>query len=247
LIRRAIREHLLLLLITTVAVAGVAVALPTTGSATYVATAGVLLKPLDGDALSPAAMSSSQQMTIGMTNEAALVNSAPVVALANKTLPTRVVPGSAQISGSVPPNSQIVDVHFKATTPQAARIGAQAFAVAFLRFRAAQSTTNHSLQIATLQHRSKVVQAKLARASAARNAKRSQLYISELLQLQASVQKLTNAAANPGMVFSAARRPAPPSGPSPTFALAGALVGLALGLVLAVWRERIDDRLRQST
>jgi polysaccharide biosynthesis transport protein len=246
LIRRAIREHLLLIMLATVAVGGVAVALATTVSATYASTAGVLVKPLDGNALSPATLRSRQQVRIAMTTEAALVNSAPVVALANKTLPTKVAPGSAQVSGSVPPNSQIVDVQFTASTQKAARLGAQTFAQAFLRFRAAQSTTNHSLQIATLQRRSKTIQAKLARASVAGNTRTSQL-TGELLKLQASLQKLTNAAGSPGIIFSPARRPAAGSGPSVAFwAVAGALAGLALGLLLAVWQERIDDRLRQS-
>jgi capsular polysaccharide biosynthesis protein len=246
LIQRSIRGQAMLILLTTVALAGVAAELSIDGSSPYVATAGVLVRPLDGNALSPAAMSSSQQVRTGMAAEAALVNSAPVVALANQTLETqlqtKVVPGSAQVSGSVPPNTQILDVQFKAPTPKAARIGAQTFALAFLRFRAAQTTSGGSLLIATLEHRSRTVQAKLARASAVGNTKSSQL-ISELLNLRASLHKLTNAAPSPGFVYAPARRPAAPSGPSPAFwALVGALVGLALGLALAVWRERIDDQ-----
>jgi succinoglycan biosynthesis transport protein ExoP len=244
---RAIRNHIVLILITVLVVAAAAGALAAKRSSSYTSTAGVLVKPLDGNALSPAAMSSSQQVTIGMTTEAALVNSAPVVALANKTLPTKVVPGSAQVSGSVPPNSQIVDVQFKASTQKAARLGAQTFAQAFLRFRAAQSTTNHSLQIATLQKRIKTVQAKLAKASVTGNSKSSQLLTSELQTLRGSVFKISNAAGSPGIIFSPARRPSAKSGISPLLlALVGALVGLAIGLALAVWRERSDDRLRGS-
>jgi Mrp family chromosome partitioning ATPase/capsular polysaccharide biosynthesis protein len=248
---RAIRNHIALILISVLVVAALAGALAAKGSSSYTAIAGVLVRPLDGNALSPAAMSSSQQVTIGMTTEAALVNSAPVVAQANKTLETKlqtkVVPGSAQVSGSVPPNTQIVDVQFKASTARAARIGAQTFALAFLRFRAAQSTINHSLQIATLQKRIKTVQAKLAKAAVTGNSKTTQLLTGELQQLRSTVFKINNAAGSPGIVYAPARRPVAKAGLSPLLlALVGALVGLVIGVALAVWRERSDDRLRGS-
>jgi len=235
---RAIRQHAVLILASTLIFTAVAGLFALRRAPTYTATASVLLRPLAGTGLSPELMGTLQQIT-GMTTEAALVNSTPVVAGVNETLGTNLVAGTAQVTAKVPPNTQIIVVQFKARTPVAAKEGAQAFATSLLSYRSEESASTQKGQLVALQRRIRIVEARLADATA----RNQQQYADELAQLRASVAQLNAGGTNPGEVVNPARLPSSPSNVNPWFliALAG-LLGLGIGMALALGRQRSGDR-----
>jgi Mrp family chromosome partitioning ATPase/capsular polysaccharide biosynthesis protein len=221
----------------------------------YVATAKVLLQPITGNALAPGTTANGQLVTVAMETEAGLVASPGVTALVEKNprRPTGNTPGA--VTATVPPNTQIVQIQYTATSAAAARDGAQLYAESFLKYRAAQSDASRTHQLDSLKKQVKSAESGLKAATTAAAATAPspdatvevQLFATRLSSLQDSMGQLQAADDAPGTVITPAELPKHSSGISPVLVtLAGLLVGLGLGLVLAFWREKLDDRLRAS-
>lgn len=223
------------------------------GNNSYVSTAAVILKPVPGLPFSPDAATSTNQQTVAITTESQIVGSDAVTARANKTLKTKVVVGDGSVTSSVPSNTQIVNITFTATSIAAAQAGANTFAKDYLAYRGAEATTTQTAKINGLTAQAAAVQAQLTVASKAASAAvpapeaagQVQLFSNQLVSVQAAIADAKAVPLDPGSVLTPASLPGAPTGLSSiVLAAAGAVVGLLLGLLAAIWRELSDRRVR---
>jgi capsular polysaccharide biosynthesis protein/Mrp family chromosome partitioning ATPase len=198
---------------------------------------------------------------INLDTEAQLVTSTEIVGAAADAIgyagnPAELV---SRVSITVPPNTEILDIGFTATTAPAAQAGAEAFATAYLdnRRKAADATleasrTSLQARIDDLTSQLQAVSSTIAGLpadSAERafsEAKASSLN-NQIGSLGTQLNQVGATTVTPGRVITSASLPRSPS--SPDLALdvvAGALLGLLLGLGLAVLRQRSDRVLRRA-
>lgn len=249
----AFRRHKALILVCVLVVAALAYGYTRTLTDSFSSSSSVLVKPTLGNPFSPETGASGQQVTIAMTTEASLVNSAGVAEIANKTLPHAWEPGSSTVKATVPPNTQVVRIVFTAPSAREAQAGAETVAKAYLDYRLAQTTGSQKARLATLEKQAKVVRTNLDKASAeadqedppANAVQNVQLYANQLVTLQTTISTVQAAGSNPGAVVTPPALPDKPSGLDDRLIIAGGLLlGLVLGLALALWRERSDHRIR---
>lgn len=251
----ALRRHVLLI-VGCALVLGLLVAYAAQSrSESYTASAKVLIRPILGNPFSPDTGSSGQQVTIAMETESQVADSAPVAALANKKLATPWVPGTSVVSATVPPSTQVVKISYSAPTSEAAKAGADIVAKSYLDYRRDQTAATQKTRLEILTKQADAVRKSLASASkaaAAANApaeasQQVQLFANQLVTIQNSISTLESTGADPGSVIAPAALPNGTGGVSPLLlGIGGALVGLAGGVILAIWRERRDKRLRDT-
>jgi succinoglycan biosynthesis transport protein ExoP len=253
-VAHALRRRYLLIAVVTLAIAGLAFGAAQQLKPTYTATATVLVRPVPGTPLSPNdATSSGAQLTVAMQTEAGLVNIPAVAALASANAHTTLPAKADHVSASVPSGTQIIAVKYAAPTAERARDGANGFAQAYLTYRANVANSSKNATLASLQAQAKTADAALKKASAeAANSSDSRSYAAQQVQLYAarlatlndniSTQEAVSTA--PGSVLTTATLPSRPSGLSkPLVVIAGLLLGLFAGLLVAIWREWRDDRI----
>jgi Mrp family chromosome partitioning ATPase len=228
-----------------------------TRSASYVASARVLLRPTIGNPLAPDNASSGQQVTIAMQTEATLVDSDPVAALSNPKLVNKWTPGGVAVHASVPPNTQVLLITFTAKSARNAQAGAQSVADSYLAYRKAQSAATVKARSDVLAKQVAAATAKLATAEKAQastsssvsvNATRQiQLLTGQLVSLQDALSQLQGTDTAPGSVLSPATLPGKASGIGPQIIVGvGGVLGLLAGLVFAIALTRSDKRVRRS-
>lgn len=224
-------------------------------TSTYQSTTRVLLKPLPGLPFAADNAASANQLTIAMTTEAQLVFADAVVAAANQRLTDKISTVEGDVSTSVPPNTQLVQIGVRGATAAAAQNGATEVAKAYLAYRSKLASDIQATRVAALDKRVAAAKTQLAAASKAaaaavpvpEAAQQVQLYAADLVSAQNALNEAKSLPLSPGEVLVPASLPVSASGPSPKLtAAAGLLAGLLLGLLLAIWRERADDRLRPS-
>jgi Mrp family chromosome partitioning ATPase/capsular polysaccharide biosynthesis protein len=237
-----------------------AIALLAARAPTYSATAVVLLKPLPGNPYSPTATPGRAEELTSLETEAALVGTQIVANKAISASGGRLGPGAAnQVSVAVPSNSKILRVSFAAKSPDTARIGAQAFADAYLAYRHDQAEKSANEQIDQLNRQIKASQS--AQDAASKDLgdepdgsptipvlqSQVQTYASEIAQLRVQLAGLEDASNAPGDVITPARQPSQPDG-LPAWLIAAGVVLIAggIGLLVALWREYSDDRIRDA-
>lgn len=222
-------------------------------AAAYTSTTSVLLKASTGNVLSVDSAKSSQQITVAMTTEAELVTSPQVTDLVNAKLGTTIPPSSGAVAVTVPVSTQILQIVVTADTAADAQQRSEAFAEAYLAYRASASKTLVDQQVKDLDAQAKTASAGLKKATddadtaqpSAEAVTRLQLYSNRLAAVQDSITTVKSGSSDPGTVIAPATLPTDASGlPSWVFLVAGAAFGLALGCVIALWRERADDRVR---
>ncbi|MEP6664813.1 MAG: hypothetical protein ABJA81_00020 [Nocardioidaceae bacterium] len=252
-VRDAIRRRWPLVLLVAVVFAAAAAGLVAGRPTEFTAAARTLLRPIPGNALSADATQSSQQITIAMETEAQLVTSPDVVTLVNDKLGSSLVAGSAAVVASVPANTEIIRIEFTAGTPQEAQDGAQAFADAFLRYREQQAKDTQNRQIDSLRSQLTAAQKGFDKASKASesvipppgSAAQVQLFAGRVATLQDSIGNAEAIDTNAGSVVTPAALPQSAAGLSKVVLIAAAgIAGFAFGLLLTIWLERRDDRIR---
>jgi capsular polysaccharide biosynthesis protein len=237
-----------------------AIALLAARGPTYTATAVVLLKPLPGNPYSPTASQGRAEELTSLETEAALVGTQTVANKAISASGGRLGPGAVdQVSVAVPSNSKILRISFAAKNPDTARIGAQAFADAYLAYRHDQAEKSAKEQIDQLNRQIKVSQSAQDAASKELDNEpdgspsitvlqsQVQTYASEIAQLRVQLAGLEDASNAPGDVITPARQPSQPDG-LPAWLIAAGVVLIAggIGLLVALWREYSDDRIRDA-
>jgi capsular polysaccharide biosynthesis protein len=230
------------------------------GPKAYTSTAVVQVTP---NAANTTTLFGSKTATVvNMDNESAIVTSYSVARAAAKDMTGGLTPNQLlqQVSVVVPANTEILRISCSAPTPSGATSCAEAFANAYISVR--QSTAAAKVQgeintdtarEATLEAKSVKLQGELAgdkAGSAKAIAAHEQLanvgtQLSPLRTAIAGLGASNNFQA--GYIITSANRPTSPSSPRKLlFGPSGVMVGLLIGLVLAFWADRRDDRIHAA-
>jgi Mrp family chromosome partitioning ATPase/capsular polysaccharide biosynthesis protein len=228
----------------------------------YTSTAQVLLNPVPGTSFD---VEDKATRFTKLSTEAQVVRSDDVARLALLNLPnasareatTRSLLGN--VTATVKPNTQEIDITFRARTAVRARDGAAAFVNAYLSFRSTLAKRERAASISAID--ANITQVTRRRASlehdlarVAANGPQAVVLQDEITSAsnaladdEAQRQALAHATSNPGSILSPATLPTKPSSRSPFLLIAvGVFLGLLLGLGAAVARERSHARIRQA-
>lgn len=201
--------------------------------------------------------------TVNMDNEAQLVQSYTVAAIAVRNLRSTLSPSLLvkNVSVTVPPNSQVLQISCSASSAAGSATCARAFAVAYLQNRSVTATSALKAQLQTLQGKVQSLQqnaAKLSgqirllppnstqRASAAAELRSDNSQLNGLNnQVAALIAQEANSAG--GYVITAATIPGSPTSPKAALLLPGGLLaGLLIGLIIAFTADRRDTRVHSA-
>jgi capsular exopolysaccharide synthesis family protein len=196
---------------------------------------------------------------LSLETEAAIVRSTQVAMLAREEMGTS-VPSQAllpHVSVSIPPDTESLLISYSDSDPETAQRGANAFARAFLEVRedgaeaeVARLSDSYLEEISVLEEDLAEASATMAAnppASAAWNEAHALRFLirEDISGIRARLSLLSEVDTDPGEVIVQASRPSNPSGPGPVLVVvSGLLLGLFLGLVVAYFRDRVDQRLR---
>ncbi|GAA4485908.1 hypothetical protein GCM10023191_011210 [Actinoallomurus oryzae] len=213
------------------------------------ATATVLVSPLDGN---PYSTNGRGDDLTNLQSEAALVQADAV----EKVVRQKFRAGDrSKVAVTVPPNTQVLQITYTASSATAARDGAQAFANGYLTYRSQRAQSLLNDKSAKLREQEKKVQQELSattkRLSTAPASQKNYLqqrinaYNNQLGVIDEQNNDIAATPVNPGSVITPAQ---PPTGSlttrAATFGGAGLAVGLFAGLLIALALERSDRRLR---
>ncbi|GAA1688032.1 hypothetical protein GCM10009765_41880 [Fodinicola feengrottensis] len=241
-----------MLLVVLVAVAGCAVAAGLVRPGSTVATAAVLINPLDGNPYSTGAR--GQNLT-NLQTEAALISGDAVVNAAKKDLGS--TDDNATLASRVtvdnPSNTQVLEISYAARTNDSALHGANAFATAYLAVRAQRAAVNDAAELRLYTTEAAKVQASMSStagelAKTPATSPRGQVltqqltvYSAQLAKLQATLSDLRTNPPDPGEVITPAATASTGLGLA-VYALAGLVLGLLAAAALAGWLALADDR-----
>ena len=252
LVTDAIRRHIWLVVLPALILAPLGFLWGETRQDSYQSTVRVLLRPLPGNPFAPDSASTSQQQTVALTTEALVALSAPVVDRANPNLTTPIVVGEGTLSSSVPTNSQVVQLVVRGSSPEAAQTAAGVVAKAYLDHRAEVATATQKARIDSLTAQATAIRPKLEAASKAaaaavpapEAAQQVQLYATQLSEVETAIEEAKAVPLVPGEIIQAPSVPEVPVGlGSILMGLIAGVVGLVIGFLLALWRERAASRL----
>jgi capsular polysaccharide biosynthesis protein/Mrp family chromosome partitioning ATPase len=256
------RRWWIVLAVTCVGVVG-AFGYVTVAPKSYTATASVNVNPTAADQSNAVAGSRTNGATVNLDTQAQVVTSTAVATLAGKMLHSTLTPYklAGQINVTVPPNSSILDIACKASTPVGAAACANDFAQAFLQNR-------HSSAISYVQGQLKELNTQLKTLNAAITAESTKISslpsnspqrAGETAQLDSDKNKLNKLTAeyaatngqlantNGGSVNDVATPPGKPSSPKKALIIPSGLVaGLLIGLILAFLVDRRDKRIHNA-
>jgi capsular polysaccharide biosynthesis protein/Mrp family chromosome partitioning ATPase len=228
----------------------------------YDAETTVVVYPVAGAAFN---QQQTGNLLIDLSTEAQVVRSDDVANLANERLQAMgydklTVAGLiSRVSAAVETNAQVLRITYSAGSPVRARDGADAFAAAYLSYRESQAKTSAQTQL-------KGVDAQRTIAQRALNLNRSKLSSStpgssayaqaqagidsadkQLVDLSTQAADIAKRPVLPGEVLSPATLPSAPHGiSSPILGGLGLLLGLLLGTIAAVIRERMVGTIRRA-
>jgi Mrp family chromosome partitioning ATPase len=253
----ALRHSAALLLVLTLSGAALGVAAGLQRADQRTAEASILVSPLDGNPFSPTGRGDD---LVNLETEAQLVSSETVA----RDVATRVgesETASTMLSGlsvSVPANTQILRITYTAGSDAVAVRRAQGFADAYLDFRKARSERIVRARTERIQSQINDQNASLAsllaKSSIEKNTARKSLLqeqirgtTAQISQLRAQLTELQTGAADPGQVITPASAKGGQSLTGTLFyAVAGALLGLLIGLLIVVVRARAENRLHHA-
>jgi capsular polysaccharide biosynthesis protein len=226
----------------------------------YESASSILVLPTASDTAVAGARTAGQ---VNLDTEAQLVKSTEVAVAAAEALgtddPDDLV---SRVSVTVPPNTAVLEIAFRAGDPEAAQAGAIAFSEAYLEHRRAGATASVDSAIATATVGLDAVKADITAAedelagmdsgAGGRSGLESELdgLRQQAEELEAEIAELDaqQGAISPGRVINQASVPGAPVSPNAMFNLAAALgLGLPLGLILAWARHRLARKVAYPT
>lgn len=221
----------------------------------YTADTSVLVTGTPGDN----ATATSNRGTINLDTEAQLVTSTGTLSTVATTLHLSGDDLSSlpsKVTVTVPPNSEILDISYVASSPARAQQGSLAFAKAYLAQRQATAEAYLKSRDKALQTQIDQLSAQIkplvpqAAAQKAGSEERTRIdqqitgLNNRLGALTGQQSQIRATAVNPGQIVVQPNLPTGPSSPNLLVTLAaGAVLSLLLGIGLAVYRERSDDRI----
>lgn len=222
-----------------------------------VATAKILLVPLEGNPFYP---SSRGEELVNLETEAQALRSTAVAALAKEQLDSDLTEQEllSQVDVSVPVNTQTLEITFSAGSDEVATAGAQAFAESYLEYRSANAQELIDRQTAELDEQIDAGNAELlARATELSGldpdspralvlSEEIRTISTQISSLNASRTDLSTRQTNAGdLVTPATLQPSGPLTPALLLPLFGLFAGAGLGLLIGLARSRSDDRIRE--
>lgn len=236
-----LRTRKLAVIITTLAAIALAAAYIFLQKPHYTAQAKVLVNPL----LSPVAASTPKSSLPDMNTEQATAASAPVANLARTALKLSSSNGDrllSHLSVSAASTGNILQFQYTASDPQQAAQYVNAFAQAYVTYRNNTVLKLLAAAVNERQHTIALLEEQLKHSgSAQRSALISQLHDDEVqLATFQSDQSLVNG----GQVIGTAVPPSSRSAKKATTLIIAAVIGLALGILLALIREAMDRRIK---
>ena len=245
---RVIRRQLWLIVLITLLVAGAAAAYTVTRATTYVASAQVALPAATTEA-------SREQRLADVETEVAVMRSELVAARAAEELG---VDNARQLrrrlSVDPPTEARVMTVRFRADDAEEARLGAQAFAEAYIAHNRERVQSQIDEQSSTIEQQIDAAEQQLADAQARRadadpgspeerSAENAIVRLNnDLAQLNNQLAEVQTQAVDGGQVITPATTPGSATSRSIVRNTAlGLLVGLALGLAAAFIRNRFDQ------
>lgn len=254
---RAVRHHLVVVVLGIVlgALAGWVYA----GSAatTYLSTTRVLVNPSVGNPYAPTPSSVRQDELTSLETEAQVARSTEVLAAvaADAGLTTRELERNLRVT--VPPNTQILEISYSATEPRVAERVADAIAETYLANREQRFNDVNAARIERVATRSRTVLAELRAATAAalEGAASTQSFQTELaaalrnelVSLRAQRTALENSESPPGSVIAPASTAERARNLNAiVYPAGGAFAGLALACLLALLLERVSGAVRSA-
>jgi Mrp family chromosome partitioning ATPase len=224
----------------------------------YQSTTSVLVLPIDSQDVN--ASGGRTAAAINLDTEAQLVISTDTATAAGRLLRTR-TPADAlagDVTVTVPANTTVLAIAYRAGTPKDAQAGSHAFASAYLTSRQSSAQASLNAQISALGGKVKQYSSDLGQLSTRvagmavtdpnRAALNSQIntLTSQINSLTSRINQLSTATVTGGRIISDASLPPAPISPvMPLYLAGGAMIGLLLGVGLAVLRQRTDKRLRR--
>jgi uncharacterized protein involved in exopolysaccharide biosynthesis len=205
----------------------------------------LLVTPLPGNALAP---DDERRNLVQMQNEAQVVRSDPVLSAALRALgrPPEIGPLRRHLAVSVPTGTTTLEVRVRAADPEEAEQASRAIAGAYLQYRGALASDRRADVAAALEQQIESLDRRLQTYLAAgdeRFVSRAEVISVRLTEARGELETLS-APAPSGRVLSTRRG----SLPGPWLPLVGAVAGLVLGAALgvagAVGRERMRDLVR---
>jgi capsular polysaccharide biosynthesis protein len=228
----------------------------------YTATAAVEVNPTAVDNAQQQA--GAAKTVVNMDNESQLVQSATVTALAAKILHSPLTPAqlSSHISVTVPANSQLLEISCSDSPPTAAAACANAVAAAYLQNRAATATSQINSEIAQLNREAQGLLNDIATLkikinslppnspTAAGDSALSADDTAKLHTLASEQATLETELGSSDSSYVATKAVPPTKASSPEKKLvlpSGTMVGLLIGLLIAVGVDRRDKLLRTDS
>src|SRR6266700_3937750 len=229
----------------------------------YSATASVSVVPTAADQSNAVAGSRTAGATVNLDTQAQVVTSTGVATLAGKMMTSPLTPWqlAKQVSVTVPPNSSILDITCKASTPAGSATCANDFAKAYLQDRQQSAVTFVNQQLKTLQQQVSTLNTSIAALSTKigsepTNSPQRANNVAQLGSDKSKLSKLTQdyattngelADTNGGAVITIAAAPGKPSSPKKLLIVPSGLVaGLLIGLILALLVDRRDKRIHNA-
>ncbi|MFJ9554863.1 lipopolysaccharide biosynthesis protein [Nocardiopsis sp. NPDC101807] len=159
-----------------------------------------------------------------------------------------------RVEVSVPPNSNVLEIHYSAGSPEAARAGAEAYADAYLALRRDRVDDLIDSRLEALRAEQENRYEALAEAAgdgavSPQATARADALRQEITDLGNGISPLSalRETVSPGAVITPAGLPESASSPVPALWLVGgAALGLVAGLLAAVARDRLDPLLRDT-
>ncbi|GAA2306211.1 lipopolysaccharide biosynthesis protein [Streptomyces caniferus] len=225
------------------------------GGSTYTATGEVVVHAISTAPFEAGGVSADKQISMG--TERQIAQSASVASAAAKSLRIGTDPATLQrdLRVSNPPETQTLMFEYSADSADRASSLVNAFVHAYLDYRqdaAAQridkTVSKLGTELKPLQEQRKVLDRRIAGASGSGRAtdesERSNL-VSEIADLQGRISSLKSLDTTPGDIVRKGDPPAFPSSPGLTLLLlAGAVIGLVLGILAAWVRSVLEPRVR---
>ena len=225
------------------------------GGSTYTATGEVVVHAISTAPFEAGGVSVDKQISMG--TERQIAQSASVAAGAAKALKLDTDPAALQrdLRVSNPPETQTLMFEYSADTADRASALVNAFVHAYLDYRQDAATqridktvSKLGTELKPLQEQRKVLDRRIAGASGSGRAtdesERSNL-VSEIADLQGRISSLKSLDTTPGDIVRKGDPPAFPSSPGLTLLLlAGAVIGLVLGILAAWVRSVLEPRVR---
>ncbi|MFC3686878.1 hypothetical protein [Aquipuribacter hungaricus] len=231
---------------TTVVVVAAGAALGLTWPASYSATSVVTVSPIT---TTPFASTPINQQ-VNITTERAVVLSSEVARLAASDFGAPGDPADIPPSLSIdsPLNSQVLQITATQPDPAAAAATANGVAEAYLAFRAQGADEVADKIVDSLGERIEELRGELLDDDASAALPSQVALRQQLTDLQNEQSALEGISLNPGRVVTAATADPSPSGPGPVLFVGPALVlGLVLGVLLALLRDATDPRVRTGS